>query len=449
MLLLGVYRDEDAGPLLRKLAATTEQLHLPGLAAADVGALMTAVTGTTSPQPVVADVRRRTGGNPFLVRELSRLLVAPGGSTRATASVRPLIDTVEGILERRLARLSQRCVALLALAAVVGPAARLDVLVRVVEEAGDLPALLDEAVAARVLLPPDAPAGPYRLSHDLFRETILAGLPGKRRGELHLAVARALESVRDDGAFVHPAELAAHFGVALAAAPDEAVRYGLLAAEDATSRLAFEEARAHYERVLAALDLAPEAAPAERLGVLLRLGDARDLAGDAGQAHRAYRDAAQLSRASDDAVGLARAALGMHALGWRMDHTEAVARSSRATAAMPGLPLATGPARARGPGPRMDDRLPRPARRHGTEAHLPDSKGLRDLAVLLARPGRPVHAVELHTGHPPTPAPTTSWTTARKPRTGDGSSSSGPTSTRPNTTTTRTVRRRPAPSGTC
>lgn len=38
---------------------------------------------------------------------------------------------------------------------------------------------------------------------------------------------------------------------------------------------------------------------------------------------------------------------------------------------------------------------------HGREAHLPDVKGLRDLAVLLARPGQAVHAVELHTGHPP------------------------------------------------
>jgi tetratricopeptide (TPR) repeat protein len=37
----------------------------------------------------------------------------------------------------------------------------------------------------------------------------------------------------------------------------------------------------------------------------------------------------------------------------------------------------------------------------GTESHLPDSKGLRDLAVLLVRPGESVHAVELHTGRPP------------------------------------------------
>lgn len=38
---------------------------------------------------------------------------------------------------------------------------------------------------------------------------------------------------------------------------------------------------------------------------------------------------------------------------------------------------------------------------HAAETHLKDSKGLRDLAVLLAQPGQPVHAIELHTGHPP------------------------------------------------
>ncbi|MPZ73468.1 MAG: hypothetical protein GEU74_09590 [Nitriliruptorales bacterium] len=37
----------------------------------------------------------------------------------------------------------------------------------------------------------------------------------------------------------------------------------------------------------------------------------------------------------------------------------------------------------------------------GIEAHLPDTKGLHDLAVLVARPAQSVHAVELHTGHPP------------------------------------------------
>jgi hypothetical protein len=37
----------------------------------------------------------------------------------------------------------------------------------------------------------------------------------------------------------------------------------------------------------------------------------------------------------------------------------------------------------------------------GATAHLPDSKGLRDLATLLGAPGERVHAVRLLTGRPP------------------------------------------------
>jgi hypothetical protein len=37
----------------------------------------------------------------------------------------------------------------------------------------------------------------------------------------------------------------------------------------------------------------------------------------------------------------------------------------------------------------------------GTSVHLPDSKGLRDLATLLGVPGAQVHAVQLLSGHPP------------------------------------------------
>ncbi|MPZ74695.1 MAG: AAA family ATPase, partial [Nitriliruptorales bacterium] len=313
VLLLAVYRDEEAGPLLRRLAAVREQVHLTALPQAEVMALMAAVTGTSPPQHVAENVWRRTGGNPFLVRELTRLLVAQGSYTEASVPVPVLLASVRDILERRLARLSQRCVDLLTVAAVTGPEVRLHVLARTVDEPASVPVLVDEAVAARVLHEPPAPADAYRFSHDLFRETILAGMAADQRIGLHLTVGRALESLAAEGAVVHPAELAAHFGAAVTAAPSDAVRYGMLAGEQAISRLAFEEARAHYERVLSALDLIADGSADQRLDVLLRLGATRNQAGDAPAARSAYRDAAELARAAGDATSLARAALGVHA----------------------------------------------------------------------------------------------------------------------------------------
>ena len=336
--LLGAYRDEEGGELLRRLASTYERVALQGLPRDDVAALMTTLTETPPPPAVVTDVWRRTGGNPFLVRELTRLLVAQGGYRGRPSPPPELLDRVRDILERRLARLSQPCVELLTIAAVIGPEARLDVLSRVAADADGGPGLLEEAVATRVLAEPTSSLGPYRFSHDLFRETILAGLPAPRRIDLHLAIGNVLEELRDEGVSVHPAELAAHFGAAAAAAPTEAVRYCVLAAEDAEARLAFEDARLLYERALTAVDQAPVPGSGERLELLLRVGGTRNRAGDATSARLAYEEAADLARAVADAAGLARAALGLHDLGKRYVHADVISALEEAVRVLPRRP---------------------------------------------------------------------------------------------------------------
>ncbi|MBW3664729.1 MAG: AAA family ATPase [Actinobacteria bacterium] len=338
VLLLGAYRDEEAGPQLRELARSHDQLQLQGLSSGDVAGLMTLLTGTAPSPAVAGELWRRTGGNPFMLGELTRLLVAQGGSPLEMAPPSQLLASVGDILERRLARLSNPCVDLVTVAAVVGPEVPLDVLVLVADEAYDVAALLHEAVAARVLAEPATPVGPYRFTHDLFRETIVSGMPTQQQVRLHLAVGRALESLRDRGGSVHPAELASHFQAAATGATTEAVRYGIQAAEDATARMAFEEARAHYERVLALLELAPGPDPDGRLDLLLQLGEACNRAGDAEDAHTAYRDAAELARRLGDSNGMARAALGIHGLGWRHVHTEAIAILEEAVRGMPDEP---------------------------------------------------------------------------------------------------------------
>lgn len=83
VLVLGAYRDDEAGPQVRALAALGRLLPVGGIGPADVPELMAAVAGPSAagrPDARLAErIWRRSGGNPFLVGELTRLLVAHGG----------------------------------------------------------------------------------------------------------------------------------------------------------------------------------------------------------------------------------------------------------------------------------------------------------------------------------------------------------------------------------
>jgi hypothetical protein len=356
VLLVGAYRDAEAGSVLRAVAGGRQQLPLVGLTSDDVEALMIMVATAHDlpppPGPLVAEVWRRSGGNPFFARELTRLIVAQGwwtsepGQGRTLPHASPAVpDSVRDTLERRLARLSQPCADLLAVAAVAGLEVREELLGRVVHSDADgpsLPELLAEAAGARVLVPPLEVSGRYRFVHDLYRETIQAGLTPAERCTLHLAVGRALESLRAEGGDVHLAEVATHL---LASGADEAladaVRLSAAAAAEAMSRLGYEDARRHFERALAAWDRAG-GDPAQRLELLLGLADARSCAGDGEGARADLRRAVELARRMGDAAGLARAAIALHHLGARVSlHVAAnVELLTEAAAALPETPTA-------------------------------------------------------------------------------------------------------------
>lgn len=356
VLLVGAYRDAEAGPVLHAVAGGRQQLPLVGLTSDDVRALMVSVATAHDlpppPGPLVAEVWRRSGGNPFFARELTRLVVAQGGWARGSAKGRAVPDTgpavpdsVRDTLERRLARLSQPCAELLAVAAVAGLEVREELLSRVVPfdaEGPSLPELLAEAAGARVLVAPLDVSGRYQFVHDLYRETIQSGLTPAERCSLHLAVGRALESLRAEGGDVHLAEVAAHL---LASGAEEAlsdaVRYSAAAAAEAMSRLGYEDARRHYERALAAWDRAG-GDPAQRLELLLGLADARFCAGDGEGARADLHRAAELARRMGDAAGLARTAVALHHLGARvpLDVAANVDLLTEAAAALPETPSA-------------------------------------------------------------------------------------------------------------
>jgi predicted ATPase len=199
---------------------------------------------------LAAGLHARTGGNPYFVHEVARLMAARGPAAALTVP-----PGVREVLQRRLARLSQPCAALLSAAAIVAETAAdaiEDDLLRRVSGVSDeaVTRLMDEAAAG--LLVDVGQEGParYRFRHALVREVLDHGLSGAQRGELHAAVAEALE-VRP-GAPAAPARLAHHWSRATGSrAPERTAAWSLRAARDAVAGFGFEAAVKHYARALA------------------------------------------------------------------------------------------------------------------------------------------------------------------------------------------------------
>ena len=305
MLLLTCRDEQDEATQqvrdrLADLSAGVLRMLLPPLDATAVAALAGSVAGPGLAGQAAVGLRARTGGNPFFVHEVARLI-----ATRGSAAALTVPPGVREVLQRRLARLSQPCMSLLTAAAIVAETAAEaiedDLLCQVSGVSEEAAAgLLDEAAAGRLL---DVGPARYRFRHALVREVLEHGLSGAQRGELHAAIGEALEQRPSPPAAA--ARLAYHWSRAVGSqAREKAVAWSLRAARDAVAGFGFEAAAEHYARALAGL-------PAEAIAVSVEYGEALQLCGDVAAAREvllgASREAASAGQASD----LAWAALAL------------------------------------------------------------------------------------------------------------------------------------------
>ena len=124
------------------------------------------------------------------------------------------------MIGRRLNRLSQRCNEALTLASVIGRAFTLDQLRALVEEPSEgsglamnddqLLAVLEEALAGRVIEELHQAVGRYQFTYALIQETLTDELSLTRRVRLHGRIAETLELMCGSKAEAHAAELAHH-----------------------------------------------------------------------------------------------------------------------------------------------------------------------------------------------------------------------------------------------
>ena len=188
-------------------------------------------------------IQDETGGNPFFVQEMVRHLSDSDRAASVLSLARADVpERVREVVKLRLARLSDACVRLLTVAAVIGMEFELAPLEQVSDLQGeDLAAALDEALAADVLLETESgDHESFAFSHALMRRTLLANLSRAHRRRIHARIAEALEAARGDAALL---EIAHHLCEARPVSDREtALDYATRAAEQATAGLAYAEA---------------------------------------------------------------------------------------------------------------------------------------------------------------------------------------------------------------
>ena len=282
LMLLITARDDEAARL--PASAGVRRLQLAGLDRHATAALVEHIIGVTPSQDYIAEVHRRTGGNPFFASEVARLQVSRGMPTGV------IPPAVQQVLEHRLARLRQESFELLQVASVVG-SPHLGILAGVtgMPEA-DVEALLEEPAAAGVVV-----AGAF--AHDLMRETLYLGISQSRRAALHRQVAEHLQGAG-------PAELARHWSLASGEdARTHAAELAIVAGDMAVAGMAHEQAVGHYRM---ALELG-----AGSLGVRRRLGEAQVQSGHISAGRDTLRLVARKASEAEAAEELALAVLAM------------------------------------------------------------------------------------------------------------------------------------------
>jgi DNA-binding SARP family transcriptional activator/DNA polymerase III delta prime subunit len=283
MLLVAAYRDlptERTEALEATLATVSREdvaseLVLTGLDRSDIADLMDALLGVTEDrgarESLVALLHERTGGNPFFVRQLARLLVEDGGRDLDQGRV-PAPPGVRHVVARRLAGLSEAARGLLASAAVIGREFDLRAAASAAEMGMDdaLDAFDEAARHGLVETATDESATRDRdrhFVHALVQEVVLDELPAGRTARLHARIATLLER---EGS-TNPDEVARHLWAARELVGAAAVPALVAAAEAAVAVYALEQAEVHLQHALELVRSEPTEDPSTELSLLLSL----------------------------------------------------------------------------------------------------------------------------------------------------------------------------------
>jgi class 3 adenylate cyclase/tetratricopeptide (TPR) repeat protein len=310
IVVIATFRDSDIDPatdlpdLLAELHRIegVHRMDVAGLAADELYELVCdMLSGSTrDPFSVARAVNLETEGNPFFAIELVRHL-DESDFDDANVLLAQLPPSVREVVRRRVRRLGEEVMHVLSVAAVIGAefslAAVADLAAMPTDRALDL---LERATDAAVLR--EVPnSSRFRFVHALVQHTLYDELSSARRRRLHRAAAEAMERLS-----APPALAAAHWAFAEDMGdPLRTLAACTAAADAALAQRAPDEAAHWYNEAFIRTDDVDDEVRCE---LLLRLGEARRLAGDP-EHRRTLSDAAAMARRLGDAERMAKAAL--------------------------------------------------------------------------------------------------------------------------------------------
>jgi tetratricopeptide (TPR) repeat protein len=317
VLLLATYRDVEVHPehpleaTLRDLSReqVMERVALKRLVEKDTSTFIAQTMGQVEAESEFAGlIHRHTDGNPFFTQQVLQALIENGSIYRQDGAWKrraiqdiEVPESVRSVIAQRVSRLRPEARDVLQEASVLGPVFAFDDLVEMkspTQPAVDLEDVVEAALtdAASFGLVRMTGKDRFGFDHALTQQALYATLAPRRRRRLHLAAGESMEKLPGRTRNRRAAELAWHF---LQGDDEEkAIRYSLLAGDQAESVFAHAEAERQYRNALELVqetgDRPREAEALEKLGVVLKIAgryeEAREMLERTARMHQETQD---------------------------------------------------------------------------------------------------------------------------------------------------------------